>query len=199
MAGSTFTLAVSTATNTIYGPNAGSATSGFTDGHMVSVINGAACNATHHSGCGHVAATITVGLNPQGAAVNDRTHTLYVTNNALGDQPGTVSVINATTCNGTHTSGCPRHHATITVGRSPISVTVDTRTSTVYVTDFSSAAISVVNGTTCRAGMTSGCRRPARLQPARSQPLGLSVNQATSTVYVTQLFQAGSMSIFRAS
>jgi DNA-binding beta-propeller fold protein YncE len=195
----TFTLAVSAATNTIYGPNVGSAASGFSNGDTVSVINGAACDATHHSGCGHLAATIKVGLNPQGAAVNDRTSTVYVTNNALGDQPGTVSVINGATCNGTHTSGCPGHHPTVTVGRSPISVAVDTRTSTVYVTDFSSAAVSVINGTTCRAGVTSGCHRPAALQAAGPQPFGVSVNQNTSSVYATQLFQAGSMSIFHAN
>jgi DNA-binding beta-propeller fold protein YncE len=195
----TFTLAVSAATNTIYGPNAGSAASRFTNGDTVSVINGATCDAASHSGCGHLAATITVGLNPQGAAVSDRTSTVYVANNALGDQPGTVSVINAATCNGTHTSGCPGHHPTVTVGRSPISVAADPATGTVYVTDTSSAAISVINGTTCRAGATIGCRHPAPLQPVGSQPLGISVNQHTSTVYVTQPFQAGSMSILRAT
>ena len=194
----TFTLAVSAATNTIYGPNAGSAASGFSNGDTVSVINGVACDATNHSGCGHLAATITVGLNPQGAAVSDRTHTLYVANNALGDQPGTVSVINAATCNSTRTSGCTGHHPTVTVGRSPSSVTTDSATGTVYVTDTSSAAISVINGTNCRAGATSGCRRLAPLQSVGSQPLGISVNQHTNTVYVTQLFQAGSMSILRA-
>lgn len=163
------------------------------------MINGAACDATSHSGCGHLAATITVGLNPQGAAVNDRTHAVYVTNNALGDLPGTVSVINGATCNGTHTSGCTARFPTVMVGRSPISVAVNTRTGTVYVTDFSSAAVSAINGTTCRAGVTSGCRRPARLQAAGSQPVGVSVNPLTSSVYVTQLFQSGSMSILPAS
>jgi DNA-binding beta-propeller fold protein YncE len=195
----TFTLAVSAAADTIYGPNAGSAASGFTNGDTVSVLNGATCNAASHSGCGHLAATIKVGLNPQGAAVNDRTHTVYVANNALGDLPGTVSMINGSICNGTHTSGCTGHHPTIGVGRSPSSVTIDTRTGAVYVTDLSSAAVSVINGTTCQAGLTSGCRRPARLQAVSSQPVGISINQHTSTVYITQLFQAGSMSIFRAT
>jgi DNA-binding beta-propeller fold protein YncE len=193
----TFALAVSAATDTIYGPNAGSAASQFTNGDTVSVINGAACNAANHSGCGHLAAVVKVGLNPQSAAINDHTRTVYVTNNALGDAPGTVSVINAATCNGSHTSGCGAHHPTVTVGRSPISVAVDTRTGAVYVTDFSSAAVSVINGSTCKAGVTKGCPRTARLQAAGSQPLGVSVNQLTGTVYVTQLFQAGSMSILR--
>jgi DNA-binding beta-propeller fold protein YncE len=195
----TFVLAVSTATDTIYGPNAGSLASGFTNGDTVSVINGATCNATTHSGCGHLAATIKAGLNPQGIAVNDRTHTVYVANNALGDLPGTVSVINGATCNGSDTSGCTRRPPTVGVGRSPISIAVDTRTGTIYVTDFSSTAVSVINGSKCRAATPSGCRQPARLQAVGSQPLGVSVNQGTSTVYVTQLFQSGSMSIFRAN
>ena len=80
------------------------------------MINGATCNGTDHSGCGHLAATAKVGLDPFGAAVNDRTHTVYVTNNADGDSPGTVSVINGATCNGTHTTGCHRHFPTAATG-----------------------------------------------------------------------------------
>jgi YVTN family beta-propeller protein len=195
----TFVLAVSAATDTVYGPNAGSLASGFSNGDTVSVINGAACNGTNHSGCGHLAATVKVGLNPQGVAVNDRTRTVYVANNALGDLPGTVSVINGATCNGSLTFGCSRRFPTVLVGRSPISVAVDTHTDSIYVTDFSSAAVSVINGSRCRAAATSGCRRPARLQAVGSQPFGVSVNQATSSVYVTQFFQAGSLGIFRAT
>jgi DNA-binding beta-propeller fold protein YncE len=195
----TFVLAVSAATDTVYGPNAGSAASGFTNGDTVSVISGAACNGTNHSGCGHLAATVKVGLNPQGAAVNDRIHTLYVANNALGDLPGTVSVINVATCNGSNTSGCAGHHPAVLVGRSPISVAVDARTETAFVTDFASAAVSVINTAACNATSASGCRIRARLQAVGSKPLGVSVNQRTGTVYVTQLFQSGSMSIFRAT
>jgi DNA-binding beta-propeller fold protein YncE len=85
----TSVLAVSAATDTVYGPNAGL---GF-DGHTVSLINGATCNGTHHSGCGHLAATATVGRGPFGVEVNDRTHTVYVANGYL---PGTMSLFKAT-------------------------------------------------------------------------------------------------------
>ena len=44
----TFVLAVSAATDTVYGPNVSSDT--------VAVINGATCNGTDHSGCSHLAA-----------------------------------------------------------------------------------------------------------------------------------------------
>jgi len=190
----TFVLAVSRATDTIYAPSTGAPAF---NGHTVAVINGAACNATDHSGCGHLAATVKVGLVPTDAAVNDRTHTVYVANNTLGQTPGTVSVINGATCNGTRTSGCAGRMPTAPVGRSPNNIAVDTRTDTIYVTDENSAAVSVLNGAKCRAGMTRACRSAVTQQAVGSVPIGVSVNQRTRTVYVTQVFQLGSMSIFR--
>jgi DNA-binding beta-propeller fold protein YncE len=195
----TFTLAVSAATDTIYGQNAGTAASGFSNGHTVSVINGATCNGTDHSGCGHLAATANVGLNPQGVAVNDATHTVYVTNNADGNLPGTVSVINGATCNGTHTTGCSGPFPTMATGLSPLLATIDTRTNTLYVSDFSSAAVSVLNTAQCDAAVTSGCHTTARLQAVGSQPYDVIINQRTSTAYVTQLRAPGSMSTFTAA
>ena len=191
----TFVLAVSDATDTIYAPSTGAPAF---NGHTVAVINGAACNATDHSGCRHLAATVKVGLVPFGVAVNDRTRTVYVANNTLGDTPGTVSVINGATCNGSRTSGCAGRMPTAPVGRSPNNIAVDTRTDTIYVTDENSAAVSVLNGAKCRAGMTRGCRSAVTQQAVGSIPIGVSVNQRTRTVYVTQVFQPGSMSIFRA-
>ena len=100
----TFDLAVSVKTDTVYAPATGAPSF---NGHTVAVVNGATCNGTNHSGCGHLAATVHVGLAPLGVAVNDQTHTAYVTNNTLGDTPGTVW------------SGCPgpsglRYHAIFT-------------------------------------------------------------------------------------
>ena len=187
----TAVLAVSAATDTIYAPNSGSSFSGDT----MSVINGATCDGTSHSGCSHLAATVTVGSGPYGVAVDDRTHTVYVANNADGDSPGTVSVINGATCNGTRTAGCTGRFPAMAAGRSPLLAAVDTRTGNVYVTDFSSAGVSILDGSRCNALVTSGCGAPPREQAAGSQPFGLAIDQDTSTVYVTQIFQAGSMSI----
>ena len=195
----TFTLAVSAATDTVYAPSAGSVASGCTDGDTVSVINGAACKGTDHSGCGHLAATARVGLRPVGAAVDDSTHTVYVINNANGDTPGTASVINGATCNGTDTAGCGGHFPVVPTGRSPLAVTVDPGTGFVYVADFDSAAVSVLNGSRCNAETTAGCRAAARDQPIGSGPQGIALNQRTHTIYVADLYLQGSISIFRAA
>jgi len=189
----TAVLAVSAATDTIYAPNSGSSFSGDT----MSVINGATCDGTNHSGCSYLAATVTVGSGPYGVTVDNRTHTVYVVNNADGDAPGTVSVINDATCNGTDTAGCTGHFPTMAVGRSPLLAAVDPSTGIIYVTDFSSAGVSILDGSRCNASLTSGCGAPPREQAVGSQPIGLAINPDTSTVYVDDTFQAGSISILR--
>jgi DNA-binding beta-propeller fold protein YncE len=187
----TFILAVSAATDTIYGPASG--------GDTVAVINGATCNGTDHAGCGHLAATAKVGSGPVGAAVSDRTHTLYVANNANGDSPGTVSVINTAACNGTVTTGCSGPFATAATGISPQLIAADTLTGTLYVTDASSASVTVLNGSRCNAETTGGCGQATREQAVGSGPFGLAVNPFTSTVYVANGYLPGSMSIFAAT
>jgi DNA-binding beta-propeller fold protein YncE len=192
----TTVLAVSTRTDTIYAPNTGLTFNGDT----VSVINGAACNGTDHTGCGHLAATAKVGTAPVGAAVNDRTHTLYVVNNADGDSPGTVSVINTATCNGTRTTGCHRRFPAAAAGISPLLAALDAaRNGFLYVTDISSAQVTVLNTARCNAKVASGCRTASREQPVNSQPFGLAINPRTRTVYITNLFQTGSLTVFRAT
>ena len=191
----TFNLAVSSANDTVYAAETGL---NF-NGHTVSVINGATCNGTDHSGCGQRAATANVGRGPFGIAVDGLTHTVYVANNADGDSPGTMSVINGATCNGRHLAGCRRHFATAPTGNSPLSVVVNIRTGVVYVTDFSSASVTVVTGSRCRATDTSGCGKASREQAVGSGPNGIAINPRTRTVYVTNGYLPGSMSIFTAA
>jgi DNA-binding beta-propeller fold protein YncE len=191
----TAVLAVSTKTDTIYAPNSGA--SSFS-GHTMSVINGAACNGTRHSGCSHLAATVTVGSGPFGVAVNDRTHTVYVVNNANGDSPGSVSVVNGANCNGTITTGCGRRFPVMAAGAAPLLAAVDPATGIIYVTDFGSAGVTVLDGSRCNATVTSGCGAPLRELAVGSEPAGLAVSPQTSTVYVADTFQAGSVSVLAA-
>ncbi|MGA8415337.1 MAG: YncE family protein [Candidatus Dormiibacterota bacterium] len=189
----TAAVAVSVKQDTIYATNVGNP---FASGDTVDVVNGATCNGTDHSGCGSLAATLTVGAGPFGVGVDDATNTVYVANNTNGDTPGTVSVINSATCNGHDTAGCAGPFPTVVIGRSPLILAVDIRTDTIYVADYSSAGVSVINGSTCNAEVTSGCGRPAPEQAVGSQPFGVAVNQETNTVYATDL-SAGSLSILK--
>jgi YVTN family beta-propeller protein len=184
----TYAIALDVDTDTLYAPS--------TQDNTVGVIDGATCNATDHAGCKYLAATVPVGVFPIEVAVDDATHSVYVTDFNYGDAPGTVSVINGATCNGTDITGCGRPFATVTVGFGPYPVAVDTRTDTIYVGDYFSAAVSVLNGDTCNAHRTSGCTRPVPERAVGSQPNVVAVNQKTDTVYVTQAFGLGSMSIF---
>jgi DNA-binding beta-propeller fold protein YncE len=169
----TFNLAVSAATNTIYGANSGLMNF---NGDTVSVINGGTCDGTSHSGCGHLAATAKVGLGPAGITVNDRTHTVYVANNANGDSPGTMSVINGATCNGTHTAGCHRHFPAMATGVAPLQVAVDTRNDILYVTDFGSAAVTILDAARCNATV-----KPAAARRRASKRSGHSRSALPST------------------
>jgi len=77
-----------------------------------------------------VAATISVGSDPIGVAVDPATHTAYVTNGA-----GTVSVIDEATRTVT---------ATVPVGVFPYGVAVDHATHTAYVANADSGTVSVI-------------------------------------------------------
>lgn len=78
-------------------------------------------------------------------------------------------------------------------------IVVDARTDMIYVANENSATVSIINGSRCREGMTRVCRRMVRTRAVGSTPIGLSVNQKAGTVYATQVFQVGSMSVFRNS
>jgi len=188
----TSAVAVSARTDTIYAPSGGIP---FATGNTVSVINGATCNGTNHSGCGHVSATVQVPPGPYGVAVNDATETVYVANDGDGDAPGTLTVINGATCNGSLSAGCAEAMPAVPVGRGPHLVVVDSSADFVYLSDQASAEVSELNGATCNAVVTSGCTTVIE-QAVGSQPSGLAVNPDTNSVYAMTILQNASMSVF---
>jgi DNA-binding beta-propeller fold protein YncE len=188
----TYALGVSVTTDTIYAPSGGIIGP---PANTVEVISGAACNGSDHSGCGHTAATVLVGPDPYGVAVNDATETVYIANNAGGQAPGTLSVINESTCNGSDTAGCGAATTTTGVGRGPHLVVVDGSADFVYVTDHAGAEVSELNGATCNAENTSGCNAVVE-QAVGSQPSGLAVNPDTNTVYAMTFLGIASISVF---
>jgi DNA-binding beta-propeller fold protein YncE len=176
--GGTNYVTVDPATGTIYTPNSFTAFSSY---NSVSVLNGITCNAVITAGCTRFPATAPVGGQPLEPAVDDATHTVYVSNFA----DGTVSVINSAACNATVTNGCPTSVvATVPVGSRPGYLAVDQATDTVYVPNLNDNTVSVINGKTCNATVTSGCGQTPPVIAVPGGPGVIAVNELTDSVYV---------------
>jgi YVTN family beta-propeller protein len=170
-------VAVDALTDTVYVTNQ--------DAGTVSVIDGTTCNSSIQTGCTPVA-TITVGGDPYGLAVDPTTDTVYVANLGSDD----VAVINGGNCDATSQSGCVVA-ATAQVGPQPIGVAVDPATATVYVVDngdpgVDNGGVAVLDETTCDAESQSSCT-PIATASVGSYPYGVFADDATQTVYVTNL------------
>jgi DNA-binding beta-propeller fold protein YncE len=147
-------LAVDPATGTIYVVNHAEGDYAAT----VSVINGAACDGHHHSGCGQTPPAVPVGFGAFNIAFDPATHAVYTTNG----EDSSVSVINTTTCNGHDHSGCGRATSADAVGNYPYALAVDAANGTVYVTDLEPGDVSLVPARPCtaQAGQASSVVRP---------------------------------------
>jgi YVTN family beta-propeller protein len=167
-------LVADPATGTLYSAN-------FVD-NTVSVLNAASCDASTTSGCRTVPPAATVGAEPSGVAVDTANNSVYVTNQG----PGTVSVLAANTCNSNDNGGCHSPAATIHVGASPAGVAIDQATATAYVTNSGSNTVSVIDAATCNATDQAGCGQTPATVTVGSSPLGVAVDQATDSVYVTE-------------
>jgi DNA-binding beta-propeller fold protein YncE len=178
-------LAADAAAHTLYDTSGASS---------VSMVNTSACNADSLAGCAQTPPTVTVGDFPDAVAVNRRTHTLYIANKGSG-ATGTVSVINARTCNATHSAGCADVQTLQVPGGNPFDVSVNPATDTVYVATITSSGpniLSVFNGDTCNATDAGGCgQTPATLAVADSgggnSALRIAVNKNTNTIYATNV------------
>ena len=125
-----------------------------------------------------------MGVNPQNAALDPATHTLYVVSDPENNTDGTVSVLNSSTCNGLQASGCVSTTPSVQVGNGPVGIAVDQATDTIYVVNSNSNTVSVINGSTCNAQNSSGCSHTLPAVTLRTSPVDVAVNQATDTVYV---------------
>jgi YVTN family beta-propeller protein len=128
--------------------------------------------------------TVVVGVNPQDSALDPLTGTLYVESDPENGNPGTVTVLNASTCGALRTSGCVNDRPSAQVGSGPVGIAVDQATDTIYVVNSGSNTVSVINGATCNAQHASGCSNIPPTVTAGSGPVDVQVDQATGTVYV---------------
>ena len=177
-------VAVNSATHTIYVANGQNADGAPRGGNTVSVIDAHGCNARDVSQCKGPWPTITVGNEPAGVAVDERTDTVYVSN--IDD--GTVSVINGAACNALTTSGCSQTPATVPVGAAPIGLFADDANHTVYVSNFGDNTVSMIDSATCNGTDRTGCpTAPAATVSVGGGPGDVDVNQRTHTAYVANL------------
>jgi YVTN family beta-propeller protein len=153
----------------------------------VSMINAATCNAQVRSGCSRVPRTVAASIGAAWVAVNSSTHTVYVSTGPSGEPAGVLGsadVINADTCNATVTSGCRKTPLTVTVGSVGAGIVADSTTNSVFVVNEEDSTVSVIDGTTCHAGSTSGCSQNPPTVAVGFDPGTLGVDLSTGTVYV---------------
>lgn len=142
-------------------------------------------------------AQFTAGSYPSGVAVDPLTHTVYVANNGSGSS-GSVSVVNADTCDATDQGGCGGLETLTVPGGNADVVAVDVATGTLYVgteTATGPDLVSVFNASTCNAIYTGGCGQvPATIvfgssggAPGDSEP-NIAVDQVTNTIYATDTY-----------
>jgi len=177
-------LAIDDSTDTLYVTN-----NPYADptGNAVYVFNAATCNATDTAGCGQTPATVTVGNDPAGLAVDRSTDTIYAVVHAEGDYPASVAVINGATCNGSNPSGCNQTPAMSPAGLGALGVAVDPRTQKLYVTNLQDTSVSVINGATCNSHNTSDCGHAPAEGAVGNYPFGIAVDAAIGTAYVSNL------------
>jgi len=138
-------------------------------GNDVSMINTLRCRSSDLTECNALRPpTVPVGVGPADVAVDELTHTVYVTNDdEMGPNDGTtMSVFDASTCNATTQSGCS-NQGLVKVGTGPLAVALDESTNTIFTANHSAnlpggapsspGTVSVINGRMCDAADLSGC------------------------------------------
>ena len=166
-------VVVDVASDTVYVTDGG-------DEGIVSVIDGATCNASFNTGCGTTPATVAVGQIAYGIVDDSATHTVYVTN-ADSD---TVSVIDTRHCRSGDTTGCSRTPASVQVGTEPLGIALDEATHTVYVANIQDATLSVIDTRTCQATDTTGCGGVKPTVAAGNSPRAVALDPDNGTLYI---------------
>jgi 6-phosphogluconolactonase (cycloisomerase 2 family) len=123
-----------------------------------------------------------------------QTNTIYVTNFGAD----TVSVINGGKCDARHIRGCSRHPGLVHVGHGPQGLAIDHQHRLAFVTIASGHSVSIFHTTKCHGSVMTGCRRPPAMLRVGPMPTGITINQRTATVYVTNN-RTDTLAIFKAA
>jgi YVTN family beta-propeller protein len=161
-----YDIAADTTTNQVYVADAGTDTN---ISNSISVIDGNPGSSTLNT----VVKTIPVGIQPRSIAVNSRTNTLYAANYGTANTPGnTVSVINADPLS----PGYNTVVKTLGVGLNPHAVQVNGSTNRIYVANYGSDTVSVIDGAT-------NTILPVNL-PTGTNPYAVALNTTTGRIFV---------------
>ena len=168
---------INPATQTLYVGNLG--------GGTISVINAANCNARVTRGCVQPPRTVTDKDGPAWLDVDIATDTIYAANPGTANPPvgDTVSVINGATCNGQTGTGCGQTPPTVKVGTAPFGIAVDQASDSVYVPSDTDGTVSVIDGATCNATVTSGCHNTPPTVTTGANPQFVVVDHQLHTVF----------------
>jgi DNA-binding beta-propeller fold protein YncE len=154
------------------------------------VIDGSTCSASVITGCGQTTPATLGGADPYSIAINPATHTAYVGDFGGAEGfPFTISALDTATCNPRAADECSTNPATIPMQFGPYGLAVDQPTDTIYATNiFNSSGpgdtVSVINGATCNASVTTGCLGTTATVTVGSAPAGVALNERTDTIYV---------------
>ena len=149
---------------------------------QIRILDSSTCNSSNQSGCGTPPSqSFTTSFFPNvPATVDEATHTLYMP----AQFPNVLGVIDTSRCNASITVGCS-NAAQVQIGVLGFAAVFDPQTSTVYVDNFLSTSMSVVNGATCNAMNHSGCDQKPPVLATGIDPGPFGYNPATQTLYVS--------------
>ena len=205
-------IAVNPHTDTVY-----VATTAGNGPNLISVFNGATCNASDALGCGQTPATVMFADSGSGSsndyvAVDSHTNTLYATNVVFGAPfvGDRVYVISGVHCDASDTSGCGETPAIVTLNPAPsnpfgipgqqpnpVALAVDDATDTIYTANLADGegpgTVSVINGATCNGQNMSDCSQTPATALAGFGTVDVAVDEPTNQVYAVN-FQDNSVS-----
>lgn len=163
-------VALNTALGQLYVANSADNTvsvfSASTSGALVALANGASPAVGTEPACASHGCAIVVGAGPESIAVDQKTYSVFVTDNG----GNTVTVIQPNNKDPTVFTA-----TTEPVGSEPVGVAVDPLTDNVYVANYGSGTVSVLNGLTYATNATIN---------VGGNPTGIGIDSAAVTAYV---------------
>lgn len=137
-------------------------------------LSGASAGA---GGPARAGAAVSLGGNPVGLAVDDRTGTVYVAAGRAG-----LFMFSAAGCGSTAGAGCDARRVAAG-GQVAVGVAVDAPADTVYVANGPEQTVSVFGAAGCNAAAARGCARPVAVIRLPGAPRALAIDPRAGTVY----------------